>query len=156
MRFLPLAILILVLAACQTTPAPDEARPDAERAPAEPAPPILPTQEEPVLSTGRQTYSREDEVRLILQNHTREEIGYNLCVSSLERRVNEEWQPVEVQLREACPMILRLLPPGQSDYYMFQLDPGLEEGVYRFRTELETMGTGERQAYFSNPFTITR
>ncbi len=157
MRFRLVSLLVLLSPACQTTPAPESVQADVPRAAAEaPRAPAQPAQAQRLLYTERQTYSADEEVRLILQNQARHEIGYNLCMSALERRVGEEWQAVEAQPQEVCPAILRLLAPDQSTYYMFRLDRDLPAGEYRFRTQIENLQTGERQAFFSNPFMLTR
>jgi hypothetical protein len=138
---------ILLLAACQTAPQGD--RPPPERAGA--ASPEAGAE----LRTDRTRYAPGDEVRLELHSRTADDIGYNLCVSTLETRADGDWAPSPEQVDEVCPMILRLLEPGASASYELRL-PAVQPGEYRFRTTIEHMPTGERRDVATPPFRVER
>lgn len=109
-----------------------------------------------VLSTERSTYVAGTQAVILLTNRFEYSVGYNLCFSVLERRVNGQWITAESQRERVCTAELRLLAPGKTDSYTFRLDPGLPAGEYRFRTTLENMSSGARAAVVSNSFTVTR
>ncbi len=146
MRFLML--LTLAVATCQPTGPHPQDEPAGER--------TASPQEGVVLTTNRQSYSTGEQVRLTLRNESRQPLGFNLCMSTLERRQGEEWVPVPADPTEVCPAILGLLPAGESTHHTFTLDRDLPAGEYRFRTELEHMDTGARGAYVSSTFQLRR
>lgn len=114
----------LVLSACapmQTTPPPDDTRPGvrlhAERT-----------------SNG---------VRLTLDNGEREPIGYNLCISRLQRQSAGGWTDVETG--EVCTMHMATLNPGADATFAKLLPGNLPAGEYRYVTGVESpVGTAQK------------
>jgi hypothetical protein len=78
--------------------------------------------------------SQEPSVELQLRNDSRRTLGYNLCASSLERRIGQAWQPVASQ--RICTMELRSLAPGEEARYSLPLGQ-LPAGEYRATTRVE-------------------
>ena len=73
-------------------------------------------------------------LELRLRNDSAQAVGYNLCASSLERKVGQSWQPVASQ--RICTMELRSLPPGQEARYSLVLEQ-LPPGEYRATARLD-------------------
>ncbi len=107
-----------------------------------------------MLHTDRRIYSAGQEVRLTLNNQLQQPVGVNLCASTLERREKNRWIVVPQPPGEACPMLLRILGPGETDEHGFRFDRALPAGEYRFRTEVENLRTGERRVHVSNSFRL--
>jgi hypothetical protein len=94
------------------------------------------------------------EITLTLVNHSREDIGYNLCPVVLERRGDGEWRLRPERPAEVCTMELRILSPDQSADFRHRIPSGLPPGEYRFRAGIEHP-LGERQTGIaSHPFRI--
>ena len=79
-------------------------------------------------------------ITLVLQNRSRDEVGYNLCPSSLERRSGTDWTPVPTA--RVCTMELRILPPGSDARYVFELPQGITAGSYRARASVSRGDNG--------------
>lgn len=88
-------------------------------------------------------------VLLSLANGTGEPLGYNLCTSTLQSA-----DGTEMRSDRACTMELRILEPGGSTTYSFDLPGILEDGTYRFSTDLQRMNSGARAAVTSNSIEI--
>jgi hypothetical protein len=140
MKLFLVAVFALSVGACQYPPAAFEAEPDASE----------------LLSTERQSYSAGDTAVIVLTNTIDEQIGYNLCVSALERRVDGEWRIADHQEDRVCTMELRILDPGATATYAFRLDSRLTAGRYRFKTALEMMESGVRVDHATGSFSLTR
>jgi hypothetical protein len=107
-----------------------------------------------VLTTDRQAYAAADPVRLTLRNEAGEQLGINLCLSTLEVRQGTQWVRAPQQSEDICTSILRILEPGESDSETVQLPPALPPGEYRFSTEVERIGTGQRRPHGTNAFRV--
>jgi hypothetical protein len=96
------------------------------------------------LRVDQSSYSPGDPAVLTLVNGTAADVGYNLCVTALDRRVGDGWEPEPLPLVEVCTMELRLLGPGQTADFRHTLPRGLQAGEYRMRTGVESpMGEGQ-------------
>ena len=82
-----------------------------------------------------------------LRNDSQRALGYNLCTSSLERRIGQAWQQVPSQ--RICTMELRSLTPGEEARYSIALT-GLPPGEYRATTRVE----GLPAAVTTEPFQL--
>lgn len=98
------------------------------------------------------TASAGDSVTLTLRNTLSETVGYNLCTSSLERRVGYDWQAVPSE--RACTMELRTLGPDDQASYVIRLEPTTQAGEYRFRTAVTRMESEGRLDAVSDTFTV--
>ena len=67
--------------------------------------------------------SARDSITLVLSNESSEEIGFNLCPSTLERSTGGTWEPVLSEL--VCTMELRLLDSGREARYTLDVPAGL-------------------------------
>lgn len=82
-------------------------------------------------------------VLLTLENNSSEQIGYNLCASTLERWNAGEW--TQVPLEENCTRELRTLDPLRSVAYEKDLPRQLSPGEYRYVTSVESpLGASQR------------
>jgi hypothetical protein len=81
---------------------------------------------------------------LTLENRSADRVGYNLCVSTLERRSGEQWE--EFLPSPICTMELRSLGPGQRATFPRQIEESLPAGKYRFVTGVEVAGSHRRIA----------
>jgi hypothetical protein len=141
-------LMLFAVATCQPT---------APRAPDEPAPEqTAATREGIVLTTDRQTYAPGQTLRLILRNETQHPLGYNLCLSTLERREGEQWVAVPPDPDEICTTHLAVLLPGGETHYDFTLAAALPAGQFRYRTSIENMGTNQTAPHTSPPFQVQR
>jgi hypothetical protein len=93
-----------------------------------------------------------DSIVLTLDNGTANQIGYNLCTTSLERQTAGGWEVVPSDL--VCTMELRTLEPGAEAEYRKALPAGLSAGQYRYRTNVELMPTGGYHAVTSSAFRV--
>jgi hypothetical protein len=93
-----------------------------------------------------------DSVVLVMDNASGEPIGYNLCTSTLERRVGESWQPVPSD--RICTLELRTLDPGQEARFAFMLEEDISAGEYRAVTGVELLQSGEWIDVASEQFRI--
>jgi hypothetical protein len=110
-----------------------------------------------LLSTDRTAYAPGEIATLRLHNIHGDDIGYNLCFSTLERREGASWVRSEVQDERACTAELRLLPPGETAEFDAATIPArLPPGEYRFRTRVEHMLDGSEVQARSNPFAVGR
>lgn len=82
-------------------------------------------------------------VLLTLENYSSDAIGYNLCSSSLERWVGDDWVPIPTE--EVCTMEIRSLDPSRSVAYEKNFPERLPSGEYRYVTSVEVPeGTSPR------------
>jgi hypothetical protein len=88
-------------------------------------------------------------VNLELRNGSAEQIGYNLCTSTLESAAGREMPTSQV-----CTMELRMLEPGATATYRFTLPVNMLDGSYRFVTQVHWMDEGRMAAVRSNAFEV--
>ncbi|HEX2167968.1 MAG TPA: hypothetical protein VHG09_12110 [Longimicrobiales bacterium] len=93
-----------------------------------------------------------DSMTLTLRNETTEQIGYNLCTSSLQRQTAGGWATVPSDV--VCTMELRTLEPDQEASYRTALPDDLASGQYRYTTSAEAMETGGGYGIMSNTFDV--
>lgn len=89
---------------------------------------------------------------LALENGSADRVGYNLCVSTLERRSGERWE--QVVPPPICTMDLRTLAPGERATFPRKIDESLPPGDYRFVTKVEWPVGGSMKTLMSNTMTI--
>ena len=100
-------------------------------------------------------FSTGDTVTLVLTNGTARDIGYNLCVSRLERWDGRGWRSVRKMPEDsACILPLYSLTPGDSAQYLQPVYAFIEGGTYRFRDSIEWLGDGSRAEVISNGFRV--
>lgn len=94
-------------------------------------------------------------VTLVLFNDTAAEIGFNLCMSALERREGSSW--VAAPQQGACTRELRIAAPGRDARYQRVLPAALASGEYRFRTSVESpLMQARMQPLASESFAVRR
>jgi hypothetical protein len=98
-------------------------------------------------------------VTLVIHNSIANDVGYNLCMSSLEQLQSGRW--VSVPDNRACTRELNIIVPGRQGRYQMRLPAILASGTYRYRTtvELQTNApqgttTHGRPTVYSEPFTL--
>lgn len=106
------------------------------------------------LSVAPERAAPGDSVTLTLDNRSSEQIGYNLCSSGLQQQTAAAWDPVPSDV--ACTMELRTLEAGGETTYRMALPSTLQEGRYRYVTNIEVMETGGRRGIISGPFRVER
>jgi hypothetical protein len=93
-----------------------------------------PTQESPAtgvtIDLDRTTYRAGDQVWLRVTNHTADQLGYNPCTRSIERRSNDSWALI-VEPARVCTMQLFLLNAHASRTDATDLPSSLDRGTYR-------------------------
>lgn len=131
--------------------------------PAEPAPPAGPPGTEPTPDNGQPpepsgqvsltaapaSVEPGATMTLTLRNGTREQLGYNLCTSTLQTGAGRPMPTDRV-----CTMELRTLDPGRSANYSYGLPGNLGSGSYRFSTRVERMPSGRSESVRSNSFEV--
>lgn len=103
------------------------------------------------LMTEYNRYKVGEPVVLQLHNRGSTNLGYNLCTSNLERRIDGQWRP-QVTHR-ICTMELRNLAPGAFAAFTFDDTGSWNPGVYRFQTRIET-SDGDWLSIVTDPFSI--
>lgn len=101
------------------------------------------------LSAAPATTSADSTMTLTLTNGAREQIGYNLCTSALETSAGRP-----VPTNRVCTMELRMLEPGRSADYRYELPVNMLAGSYRFVTQVEWMESGRRGTVRSDNFEV--
>lgn len=86
---------------------------------------------------------------LTLSNGSPERLGYNLCTSAILTASGSR-----VPTDRVCTMELRMLEPGRSATYPYQLPANIARGTYRFSTGVERMPSGTRATLTSNEFAV--
>jgi hypothetical protein len=89
-----------------------------------------------------------DSIVLTLANRSAQSVGYNLCVTAVERRNGDTWQNVPVD--RVCTKELRTLDAGDQTTYTTTLPAGAAAGDYRFATSVQIPLSGEQQTVTSN------
>jgi len=96
-----------------------------------------------------------DTITLVLTNGTAKEIGYNLCLSHLERWDGKGWRSVrKMPEGSECTLPLYRLTPGDSAQYRQPVYAFIEGGTYRFRDSIEWLGDVSRPEVISNGFRV--
>ena len=136
--------LALLLSACTAAPGPGIAVP------------LVPADATPPVPSGAITLSATPHraaagatMTLSLHNGSPSQAGYNLCTSRLETTAG-----VAVPSDRVCTLELRLLDPGASATYAYELPARLAPGSYRFTTTVERMDSGARGTVQSNSFQV--
>ena len=112
-----------------------------------------PPQPEPVgdiaLTVSPEETTEDSTVTLALRNGSKQQIGYNLCTSTLQTAAGRD-----VPTSRVCTLELRTLEPGRTDSYRYRLPVNMAEGSYRFATQVERMPDGGMHSVRSNGFTV--
>jgi hypothetical protein len=82
------------------------------------------------IDLDKTTYSAGDQVWLRVTNHTTDQLGYNPCARSIERRNNDSWALI-VEPARVCTMQLFLLNAHATRTDATDLPTSLERGTYR-------------------------
>ncbi|WP_143195411.1 immunoglobulin-like domain-containing protein [Archangium sp. Cb G35] len=104
------------------------------------------------LKTDQQTYAPGSKVKLLLRNDSLQLLGYNLCMSSLQRDEGGTWTVVPPPGRQLCAAIQYNIWPGESGESLRPLPETLPEGTYRYVTNVDW--NGEHQEVASNAFSV--
>lgn len=80
------------------------------------------------------TFSRDAEATLRLENRSDEGLGYGACALRLERRIGSSWKPTAPE-SEACILILYVIGPGKHSEFEINLS-NLDPGTYRFQMDI--------------------
>ena len=105
------------------------------------------------LTVEPQVASSGSSVALILFNGTARPVGYNLCMSALERWQSGSWQTVPED--GVCTAELRTLQPGDQARHPKTLPATLSAGDYRYVTRVESpLNGGPLQRVASDPFAV--
>ena len=85
------------------------------------------------VTADRAAYSAGDTARVTFRNVSGESLGYNLCISKLDRRSADAWTTVDVFPGPggACTLELRRLPAGESVQVKRAIPAATAEGTYR-------------------------
>jgi hypothetical protein len=83
-----------------------------------------------VIDLDRTTYRAGDQVWLRVTNHTTNQLGYNPCARSIERRSNDSWALI-VEPTRVCTMQLFVLNASATRTDATDLPKSLERGTYR-------------------------
>jgi hypothetical protein len=108
------------------------------------------------------SYTRGDTIRLVVENHGPDKIGFNLCGARLEHLVDGSWSDVSRWEEDGsfhfCYDILNVAPPGGTASELQPVLEWYEPGVYRFRYELLRMSEADRERIpvTSNGFRVER
>ena len=98
-----------------------------------------------------------DTIRVNLNNNSEYELGYNLCLADLERRVAGRWLVVQrFPPGLVCTDQLNILRPGESAFGLQIVYPFLDSGIYRFRDQVEWPLSNGRVEVISDGFRIAR
>ncbi len=142
-RALGFGAALLLPAACSSGPL--DALPDSQ------TPPGLEFQVADTL------FGPGDTIRVNLSNNTEYELGYNLCLADLERRVDGSWLVVQRYPQDTdCIAPLYVLQPGESTFGVQIVYPFLDSGIYRFRDQVEWPLSNGRVELISNGFSIAQ
>lgn len=113
----------------------------------------------PALRTDAASYAPGDVVGLRLKAGIRP-VGFNLCFTTLERRVGEGWEHIPRYPADddgtitACTAEMRVMPPLLASTYDLELPPDLVTGAYRLVSEVDV--GDEPRRVTTSPFTARR
>lgn len=88
-------------------------------------------------------------LELKFSNNLREPLGYSLCTSAVETVDGQT-----VHIGRICTREFRILRPGRSARYYYELSPGIAAGRYRILTNAERMNSGTHDVIRSNYFEV--
>ncbi|MBD0321619.1 MAG: hypothetical protein ICV87_14880 [Gemmatimonadetes bacterium] len=112
------------------------------------------------VATDRAAYAPGDTVRVTLRNVSGETLGYNLCISKLDRRAADAWTTVDVFPGPggACSMELRTLPAGESVQVRRAIPAATSAGTYRivYNGIGPLRGEGRNRDVATPAFTVQR
>jgi hypothetical protein len=101
------------------------------------------------LSVSPEQTTEDSTVTLTLRNNSQQQIGYNLCSSTLQTSAG---RPVPTS--RACTMEIRSLDPGRTATDRYQLPVNMLEGRYRFVTQVQWRGSSRIAGVPSNAFAV--
>ena len=105
--------------------------------------------------TDRAQYAGDEAVTVTLSNRTDEKIlSYNLCSSTLEEYREGKWQISALQEGWVCTAVLYLLDPDKQASFVFDFEPTMPAGLYRFRNAVGVEGGKERMELTTNEFRV--
>lgn len=107
-----------------------------------------------VYEAGRQAYTPQDSIETRLVNVSGAQVGYNLCVTTLEKRAGTAWTRVERTPEHPCALILFPLAPGETAAYSEPASALPGPGTYRLRTRVEAPVPGPRTEVVTDAFTV--
>lgn len=146
-RLICLALLAFGTVACASTGASTEdgqdvkegqiASSSAEETPSVAAPGVA-------FTPSRTTFVRNDRIGLKLVNNTSEPVGYDLCYTRIEMKIEGQWHVAE-DYPDYCEPELRVLEVGKSADYGLNMGEVLPAGQYRVLTEVEAPHGSARQ-----------
>ncbi|MBA2661441.1 MAG: hypothetical protein H0U74_04055 [Bradymonadaceae bacterium] len=126
-HLLLLTMLLLASAACATQNASPAS--DASPAAAIPASGVA-------FTTTRSAYVRNEKINVNLVNHTAHDVGYNLCYTRIDMRIEGAWHAAE-NFPDFCDQAARRLEAGQRADYVIAMAEALPAGEYRIVTLIE-------------------
>lgn len=92
----------------------------------------------------RTSYSAGSQLQLRLTNHTANQLGYNPCTRSVERRAGESWSLI-VERDRVCTMQLYLLDAHATRTDPTDLPSSLAPGTYRIVLSFSNESSGAPQ-----------
>lgn len=113
----------------------------------------VPEFQDVLYATDRATYTASDTIVVQLANRTRRMIGFNLCISRLERYAGV-WSPTGRRGEHVCTLQLDTRAPGGEATYREPASRMPGAGTYRLRTVVESPVGGRRIDVATPPFTI--
>ncbi len=137
MRRIPGPLLLLIAAACGNPAA---------------------VSRHPTFVVARATYSPGDTVVAVLTNGTEQELGCNVCFTSLERRAGTSWvavaEHVGLPQETGCLADEHILAPGAVEVLRWVIPSGTAAGTYRLWTEVEAPLQSPQQPVYTAAFAI--
>lgn len=76
-------------------------------------------------------YTEGDTITLTLGNDTAADVGFTFCDTVLERRRDDDWEPVDRAEEAGCLPVEHLLPLGLTTEMLQPVRAWMREGVYR-------------------------
>lgn len=102
----------------------------------------------------RAAYTSADEIVTVLRNDSDREVGYNLCVAVVEKRLGGGWVRAERSPEHPCILPLYTLRPGETATYREPASHFPGDGTYRLRTRIETPVSGRALDVTTDPFEV--
>jgi hypothetical protein len=102
----------------------------------------------------RTAYTSADSVTTVLRNESDRDVGYNLCVATLEKRMGGGWIAVQRNPEHPCTMPLYALRPGETATFREPASRYPGDGVYRLRTRIETPISGRALDVVTGAFEV--
>ena len=113
----------------------------------------VPEFQDVIFTTERGTYAASDTIVARLANRTHHTIGFNLCMTGLQRLSMGVWSYVDRGEQVCTVQIDTRLPGGEASYREpASRLPGA--GTYRLRTSVEAPIGGARLQVVTPPFTV--